>query len=226
MKKLILLFAVTVLTSVMSFAQMKEGSISYDIDVSSEQEGMEMAVMMLNGSKFDLYFADGKARTDMEMGSMMTMTTIMDTETDEMLMLMESMMGNKAIKTSSEEMAKMAEEEEDPEFEVTLTKETKKIAGYKCKKAIITDSEGNEVEYWYTEDIKTTTTDSKSPVAQLPGQALEYSTDRNGLIMSFTATKVSTSLSAEDKKSKFKMEIPAGYEEMTFEEFTSMGGGM
>ena len=224
MKKLVLLFAVTVLTSVMSFAQMKEGHISFDIDVSSEEEGMEMAVMMFNGSTLDLYFSGDKARTDMDMGSMMTMTTVMNNTTGEILMLMGGMMGQKAIKTSSDEMN--TEEEEQPEYKIELTKEKKTIAGYNCKKAIVTDEEGDDMVYWYTEDIETNTPDSKSVLAQLPGQALEYSIDKNGMLMSFTATEVETSLSASDKSSKFSMEIPEGYEEMTFEEFTSMGGGM
>ena len=224
MKKLVLLFAVTILSSVMSFAQMEEGHISFDIDVSSEEEGMEMAVMMFSGSTLDLYFADNKARTDMDMGSMMSMSTIMDNGTGEILMLMAGMIGEKAVKTTSEELN--AEEEETPEYKVELTKEKKTIAGYKCKKAIVTDEEGDELIYWYTEDIKTSTPDAKSALAQLPGQALEYSIDKNGLMMSFTATKVATSLSDADKKEKFSMEVPEGYEEMTFEEFTSMGGGM
>lgn len=222
MKKLILLFAVTILTSVASFAQMKEGFISFDIDVSSEEEGMEMAVMMFSGSTLDLYFSDDKARTDMEMGSMMSMTTVMDNGTGEILMLIGGMMGEKAIVTSSEEMN--VEEESTPEYKVELTKEKKTIAGYKCKKAIVTDEEGDEMIYWYTEDIKVNTPDNKSALAQLPGQALEYSVDKNGLLMNFAATKVETSLSAEDKKTKFSMEIPEGYEEMTFEEFSQMGG--
>ncbi|MFK7785806.1 MAG: DUF4412 domain-containing protein [Crocinitomicaceae bacterium] len=224
MKKLVLLFAVTILTSVMSFAQMEEGHISYDIEVSSDEEGMEMAVMMFNGSTLDLYFADNKARTDMDMGTMMSMTTIMDNGSGEILMLMGGMMGSKAVKTTTDEMN--VDEEEEAEMDIQLTKEKKTIAGYKCKKAIITDAEGNELVYWYTEDIKTATTDNKSAAAKLPGQALEYSMNQGGLVMSFTASKVETSLSSADKDSKFSMTVPDGYDEMTFEEFTSMGGGM
>ena len=145
MKKLVVLFAVTILTSVMSFAQMKEGSVSYDIEVSSDKEEMAMAVMMMNGSSMDLYFSDDKARTELDMGSMMSMSTVVDNVSGEVLILMGGMMGNKAIVTSSEEMD--VKEEEAPEYTVTLTKEKKEIAGYKCKKAVVTDEDGNEMEY-------------------------------------------------------------------------------
>ena len=214
----------TIVTSVMSFAQLEEGHIAYDIEMSSEDPDMAMAVMMFSGSTMDLYFANDMARTDLSFGSLMSMTTVMNSATEEVLILMGGMMGDKAVLTNSEEMELDEEEVEDPT--VTLTKEKKEILGYKCKKAIITDADGNEMDYWYTEEIKTISTDSKSTISKLPGLALEYSVDREGMMMSFTAKKVKTSLDEATKESKLSMEIPDGYEEMTYEEFTSMGGGM
>jgi len=221
MKKLALLFAMTIVTSVMSFAQMEEGHIVYDIEMTSDDPEMAMAVMMFSGSKMNLYFGDNKARTDLDMGSMMSMSTVVDNETEEILILMGGMIGERAVLTNSEEMETDQEEVEEPT--VTLTKEKKEIAGYKCKKAIITDADGNEMEYWYTEDIKTVTTDKKAAISKLPGLALQYAVDREGMMMSFTAKTVETSLDKETIKEKLSLEIPEGYEEMTYEEFTSMG---
>jgi GLPGLI family protein len=221
MKKLALLFAMTIVTSVMSFAQMEEGHIVYDIEMTSDDPDMAMAVMMFSGSKMNLYFGDNKARTDLDMGTMMSMSTVVDNETEEILILMGGMIGERAVLTNSEEMETDQEEVEEPT--VTLTKEKKEIAGYKCKKAIITDADGNEMEYWYTEDIKTVTTDKKAAISKLPGLALQYAVDREGMMMSFTAKTVETSLDKETIKEKLSLEIPEGYEEMTYEEFTSMG---
>ncbi len=211
----------TIVTSVMSFAQMEEGHIVYDIEMTSDDPDMAMAVMMFSGSKMNLYFGDNKARTDLDMGAMMSMTTVVDNETEEILILMGGMIGEKAVLTNSEEMEADQEEVEEPT--VTLTKEKKEIAGYKCKKAIITDADGNEMEYWYTEDIKTVTTDKKAAISKLPGLALQYAVDREGMVMSFTANTVETSLDKKTIKEKLSLEIPEGYEEMTYEEFTSMG---
>lgn len=211
----------TIVTSVMSFAQMEEGHIVYDIEMTSDDPDMAMAVMMFSGSKMNLYFGDNKARTDLDMGAMMSMSTVVDNETEEILILMGGMIGEKAVLTNSEEMEADQEEVEEPT--VTLTKEKKEIAGYKCKKAIITDADGNEMEYWYTEDIKTVTTDKKAAISKLPGLALQYAVDREGMMMSFTAKTVETSLDKETIKEKLSLEIPEGYEEMTYEEFTSMG---
>lgn len=211
----------TIVTSVMSFAQMEEGHIVYDIEMTSDDPDMAMAVMMFSGSKMNLYFGDNKARTDLDMGAMMSMTTVVDNETEEILILMGGMIGERAVLTNSEEMEADQEEVEEPT--VTLTKEKKEIAGYKCKKAIITDADGNEMEYWYTEDIKTVTTDKKAAISKLPGLALQYAVDREGMVMSFTANTVETSLDKKTIKEKLSLEIPEGYEEMTYEEFTSMG---
>lgn len=222
MKKLALLFAMTIVTSVMSFAQLAEGHISYDIEMSSDDPEMAMAITMFSGSSMDLYFANDVARTELDFGSMMSISTIINTKTDEALLMMGGMMGNKAVLTDSKEMG--VDETEEPKLTWSFTKETKTIMGYKCKKAIGTDEEGEDVIYWYTEKIKPANTDKNSPIAQLPGLALEYEIDREGMIMTFTATKVKTSLDAATKLSKFKMEIPEGYEEMTYEEFSSFGG--
>ena len=222
MKKLVLLFAMTIVTSVMSFAQLAEGQISYDIEMSSDDPDMAMAVTMFSGSSMDLYFANDLARTDLDFGAMMSMTTVVNNATDEIMILMGGMMGDKAVLTNAEEMD--LDEDDTPEMTVTLVKGKKEILGYNCKKAIVSDEDGNEMEYWYTEEISTITTDKKSAIAKLPGLPLEYTVDRNGMMMSFTATSVKTSLDASTIAKKLTMEIPEGYEEMTYEEFSSFGG--
>ena len=222
MKKLLALLVLTVITTVPSFAQLEQGHIAYDIEMSSDDPDMAMTVMMFQGSSMDLYFNENKARTDLDMGALMSMTTVVDNETQEVLILMGGMMGDKAILTSSDEMGEDSVEVEEPTIE--LTKETKKILGYKCKKAIITDADGNEMDYWYTEEIKAISTDENATVSKLPGLALQYTVDRDGMIMSFTATKVETKLDAATIKAKLTLEIPEGYEVMTYEEFTSFGG--
>lgn len=224
MKKLALIFALFILQTNVSNAQLEQGHIGYDVEMSSDDPDMAMAVMMFSGSKMNLYFAEKKARTDLDMGTMLSMTTIVDSESSEILILMGGMLGNKAILTNSEEME--ADEESIEEPTVTLTKETKEIAGYECKKAIITDADGNEMEYWYTEEISTVTTEKNSAVSKLPGLALQYTVDREGMLMSFTASVVETTLDEETIDAKLSLEIPEGYEELTYEEFTSMGAGM
>lgn len=225
MKKLILLFAVTVLSSAMSFAQLKEGHIAYTIDISSDDPEAAMMVSMFNGSTMDLYFTEELARAELDFGALMSMTTVVNNKTEDILILMGGMMGNKAVLTNSKEM-EGDDEETTVEPTVKLTKEKKTILGYKCKKALVIDEDGNEVEYWYTEAIKPVVTDAKAAASKLPGLAMEYAIDRDGMIMTFTATNIETSLTDATKNEKLSLSIPEDYEEMTYEEFIQFGGGM
>ncbi len=221
MKKLVLLFALTIGTSIMSFAQLEEGHIEYSIEMSSDDPEVAGMAAMFNGSTMNLYFSDDLARTELDFGSMMSISTVINSESEEVLIMMGGMMGNKAVLTNSDEIA--GDDDEELEMTWTFTKETKKILNYKCKKAIGTDADGEEIVYWYTEKIKPVNTDDNSALAQLPGLALEYEVDREGMTMTFTASVVKTSLDSATKTSKFSFEIPEGYTEMTYDEFTSMG---
>ena len=191
--------------------------------MSSDDPDVAAMASMFNGSTMNLYFSKEVARTEIDFGAMMSMTTLVNAKTDEVLVLMGGMMGNKAVLTSSDEMGA---EDEEAAITWSYKKETKKILNYTCKKAIGTDEDGEEVIYWYTEKIKPANTDKNSAVAQLPGLALQYEIDRDGMIMKFTASIVKTSLDKETKATKFKFEIPEGYTELTYEEFSSFGGGM
>ncbi|MDG1427593.1 MAG: hypothetical protein P8P87_01815 [Crocinitomicaceae bacterium] len=87
MQKLVLLFAMTIVTSVMSIAQLKEGRISYDIEMSSDDPDKAMAVAMFGASTMDLYFSGDLARTELNFGSMMSMATLVNNETEDILIL-------------------------------------------------------------------------------------------------------------------------------------------
>ena len=93
--------------------------------MSSDNPEMEMQLAMMQGSTLDLFFKEGKSRTEMKMGAMMTITTIVDSESEDMMMLMGGMMGNKAIHSTLSELEAEGTEEK-PEYEVELTKKTKK----------------------------------------------------------------------------------------------------
>ena len=135
MKKKFVFFALTLITSTLSFAQMKEGHIAYEIEVTSDNPDMEMAVMMFNGSKMNLYFGESHGRTDLEMGTMMSTTTVVNNNSGEVLILMGGIIGEKAVKTTTDVMEAETEEDAIPEADIKFTKEKKIIAGMQCKKS-------------------------------------------------------------------------------------------
>jgi GLPGLI family protein len=100
--------------------------------------------------------------------------------------------------------------------------ETKKIAGFECKKARyeIADEKGGEstvFEIYYTEAIDGA---ANTQFPGINGFPMEYVMEAQGMVITYTATKVT-----EEKVSKDLSKVPSGYEEMSYEDFVKMMGG-
>lgn len=224
MKKILFSFALLLGSFTMNYAQITEGHVKYKIEVSTENPDMEMVVGMMQGSTLDIYFKEKMTRAEMKMGSMMNITTISNEKSGEILMLMSGMIGKKAISTSTEELQGETEVEK-PTYEVELVDETKEIAGYSCKKAILTDEDGNENIFWYTEEIEVSKKGQSYLNENVPGYPMQYEINNNGFVMGMTVTEIKEELSKAELK-LFNMDIPDGYAEMTMEELQQMGMGM
>ena len=192
---------------------------------SSDDPEMAAAAGMMAGSSMTMFMKDKFSRADLRMGSMMEMKTIINTETKDALMLMDiSMMGMKnATKFNLDEMEE--EEEEEMDVDIQLLDETRTILGYTCKKALVEDEEGNEMIFWYCEDISFNTEGNRYMRDDIPGQPLEFEIIADGMTISFKATSIDKSISSKDAKSIFNMDIPEGYEEKSMEELNAIGQG-
>jgi len=209
MKTLITLLSLILLVGNLN-AQTFEGKITFGIDYELP-EAMEAQRAMLP-SDMVIYITKGHVR--IEQKTMMgDQNVITDTKAKTSVLLM-NMMGKKMAIT-------MADDGKDkPTPKIAYSDETKKIAGYDCKKAIYTtkDAEGEdqEMEVYYTEDIPSEANDK---LPGLKGYPLEYTINSSGMLMTLTAKTVS-----KEKVSKKLFLIPDGYEEMTMEDFMkSMG---
>lgn len=223
MKKIFLTLTFAVLTAISLMAQLTEGHITYKIDITSDNPDMQMAVSMMQGSTMEVYFADKNTRSEMKMGTVMTVTTITSESTGDMLMLMSGMVGQNAIKSKLDEVE--SKKEEAPKMEVTLVEETKTISGYTCKKAIVTTEDGTETVYWYTSEIEVSKRGQNYLSADIPGFPMQFELNNNGMIMTMTVEKLDKKLGKKSSE-LFDMKIPAGYKEMTMEELMQMGMGM
>lgn len=221
MKKIFFSMAVVVLSTLSLTAQITEGSVKYNVEVSSTNPELEMQLAMLQGSTFELFFKDKMSRSEMSMGSMMKITTITNTEAENSIMLMSGMMGNTAVKMSAEDLKKG--EENVNETEVTLVDETKEIQGYNCKKAIATNEEGQESVIWYTEDLAINKLGQNYLNNQVPGFPLEFEINQGEVKMTMVSTEVNKKLDKKKVKELFDTSIPEGYTEMTPEQLQGMG---
>lgn len=221
---IVLLFAISAISKSIVMAQITEGHISYKMDISSDDPDMAMAASMMQGSKMEMYFKDKATRVEMNMGAMMSVTSISDEISGNVLVLMGGMMGKNAVQSTIAESEKI-NAENMPKYDVTFSNETKDIEGYTCKKAILTDEDGNENVFWYTEEISFSKKAQNYLNEQIPGVAMQYDMNNSGMKMTLTATKIETKLDAKSSKTLFDTKVPEGYSVMTMDELKMMGGG-
>lgn len=106
----------------------------------------------------------------------------------------------------------MVQENKDYELKLEETKETKKIAGYKCKKvkASFLSDPSNSFDVYYTDELGLDSINNIGPYKQIKGMLMQYRLKKLGLEMCFTATCV--------KKDEIKdevFEVPAFYKIVT-----------
>ncbi len=225
MNKLFSTLAVVALSALSLNAQIKEGTITYAMTM----EGLppEQAAM-IGDMELKSTFKNTKVLT--EMSSMMfTNQTLVD---DKGLVMLMEQMGNKiAIKQTKEEMdkeeAKQKDKPADPKIEYTA--ETKMIAGYECKKAIITmvgkDKKEEKMDIWYCDKFANNNKEGKGRgqafMKGLNGMPFEYSGAQGPMKFKMVAKEVSVEPVAD---SKFELSTE-GYKMMTMDELKAMQGG-
>jgi hypothetical protein len=132
------------------------------------------------------------------------------------------MMGKKtAIKSTEEDVEK--QRAEMGEYDVKLSDDRKKIAGYECKKATITTKkDGNSFDVWYT-DALPHNDNSRYAWKGVDGFSMEFTMEQKSMggniKMKMTCTKVEKASVDDDK---FK--LPEGYTIMTAEEMKKQWG--
>ncbi len=209
------------LFAVQSFAGGKDfsGVIVYNITYPDSKLDAQTMAMMPTTMKMTVRENMSKIDISMSMGSTVIIFDA-DTKTGTTLM---DMMGQKfAIAMDAESM----EEESDDidSINVVVTGETKEIAGYNCKKAVINYlQKGKPMEsvVWYTDELDGTASNASNPLYKdIDGVLLEFTSNDSGIEMKMEAVSVD-----KKKVSKKEFEIPEGYKEVTPEELQNMFGG-
>jgi GLPGLI family protein len=215
-----ILFILILVFPFISTTQILEGHVTYSIAVTSDNPDMQMVIGMLNDSKMEVYFSKSKTRSEMNMGAVMSITTISDLQKDTLLMLMGGMAGQNAIKSTISEMKK---ETDSIKYKVTLLNDTKSILDYSCKKAIVEDPDGNESTYWYTTEINVSKEGQTYLNSQVPGFPMEFELNNNGVKMVMTVSTIDKKLDKKTSESLFQMTIPEGFQLISKEDLINIG---
>ncbi|MBP8033762.1 MAG: hypothetical protein KAZ71_04140 [Bacteroidia bacterium] len=108
--------------------------------------------------------------------------------------------------------ADLDQENKDYQLKLEETKETKKIAGYNCKKvkATYVNNLAESFDVYYTTDLGLDSINHIGPYRSIKGMLMQYRLKKLGLEMCFTATSVKKEEVKEDV-----FEVPAFYKIVT-----------
>lgn len=215
----ILAFAFVLTGSSYAGSKPFEGIVTYKISYpDSDFDAQTMAALPKVAT---MYVKDNMIKVKVNTGFGATQT-IVNTEEMTGTVLMD-MMGQKfALKQSKEDFEK---ELNNIETEVEFLDESKEIAGYDCKKAIVKGSNketGETFTYtvFFTEEIQTAGSNLTKPIFKdIPGMLMEYEIKNQGFTMFFTASDVNKKRISDDE-----FEIPEGYTLTTEEELRNNFG--
>ena len=196
------------------------GIIVYNI--SYGETGMDPQMMAMMPKTMKMKINGEKSRTEISMGMGSTIV-VFNGEEKSGFTLMDIMGQKYAMKMTAEELEE--EIEDGPDVDVEVTNETKEIAGYTCKKAVVksneSDSEDMEMVVYFTEELGSGMLNYNNPVFKdVQGVMMEYSMKENDMNMTFTAISVTKKKVADDE-----FEIPEGYNVMSMSDFENMFGG-
>lgn len=217
MKK-ILLAIVTLGIALPAFAQKGfEGTVVFGIEYKDLPAEMAAFESMLPDETIIKIKGDN-SRTEQSLGMGMKQATIFDSKKNQGTLLLDMMGKKTAVEMSSEQMEKQRGEK-SKELDIQYVEgETKKIADYNCKKALIKVEGGIDLEVYYTEDLPST---ASREFKGLKGFPLQYTIASGPMKMELTAKSV-----RQESIDKDMFTIPDGYEKQTFEEFQKSMGAM
>jgi hypothetical protein len=223
----LVLFTLSFLGTTQAQKTLTDGSVVYEMKLDESNP----AAAMLAGATMEFVFKGDLVKTSINLGMMMSMNIIMDNKSEKGMMLMSiPMMGkNIAVEMTPEDIQKAKEEQKTNQSKAKIEyfkKNKKKIAGYKCYKAVATISGmPDPITLYITDKIKPTgQSQIQSQIPGLTGFPLMYEITAQGMKISFEASDVKN---FTPESSDFEMSIPDGFEKMTMEELKEMGmGGM
>ncbi len=217
MKRILIIIAILFSINGIYAQSMSAGKVIYAI--SYPESSLDEQTLAMMPTEATMYFNDDKTRMEMQMGMGMNMVTIADNKTKSATVLMD-MMGNKTAMTMTEDDINK-EAKNAGEYEIKKTEETKTIAGYLCKKAVVTLKNKNSFNVWYTDQIRVKNSNWNNQFKNIDGFLMEFRMDQNnGLSMLMTAKKIT-----DVKPGDELFVVPGDYKKMTKEEMMKMYGG-
>ena len=190
MRKLLILVAFVLSSTV--HAQVKEGHVTYKVELKGGPDGNDMG-SIFGDTYMTIYFKNDKSLTEM-VTPVYSMKTLTDSKGT--LVLMDGGGQKSYSRTTKEETDKP----KGGNPNMVITKEKKKIMGYDCTKALITMKYNNSkqststITIWFTEKIQSVAAAgilNPEVFAKIKGMPLEVEMDGGMVRTKMTATEIS-----------------------------------
>lgn len=179
MKKLIVIVAVLGIIKVN--AQTTQETVTYSVKADNSP-----AAAMMGDMHMTLYYKNGKSLFEMSSSMYSMKTLVTDTGT---LMLMNTM----GQKFYMRQPAAPANTADTVMPQIQYVDETKDVAGYTCKKAIMKTPWTDSAVFWYCEALPVVGFGKDAAIMKaLKGLPLEYEMNTGGMVLKLVAEKVST----------------------------------
>lgn len=196
---------------------LSEGKITYDLLVQTGSKEPQLADMF-DGVTSVLYLKGSQSRMEMTT-PLGTTITLFDTRNNSGVVLKEYGNQKLLIHMNAEDWSDLNKKYEGIVF--VPQKETKKIAGYDCQKAIAKLKNGSSFTVFYTQELVTENKEYDYQFKTLPGLPLEYESSVGNLKVKYTVSQISF-----DPVPMQKFSIPSsGYRELSYQESKQLKGG-
>ncbi|MEH6538218.1 MAG: hypothetical protein V7719_17610 [Psychroserpens sp.] len=210
MKKFLFLFLATFSLTLVAQDKLIEGIVIAKQTITSENAQVQAQLEMMGDMETTTYFKGQKSRTELENPMTGSVITIANGETNEVLTLMDNMMGKVYNYQKTDSL-----EEKIKDIKVVAGDKTKMFLGYDCKQYTVTiKQEGVEMalDMYTTEAIPVSSQQTAMLGDKLKGFPLFMTMTMNqqGMEMLIT-TEVTEIKKAKVSDDQFNMTPPEGY---------------
>lgn len=165
-----------------------EGSIEYKITYPPEATQDNFLAPFMP-TKMLMNFKNDITVSEIKIGiGLMSVSYIADPKAKKLITLLQVANKKYALILDSTQVNEQLNK--SPELKIIFSNETKTIAGFKCNKATVTDSDNVSYDVYYTKDIKVKNPNWDLPLKKIDGVMLEYQIKQNNILMKLTATNV------------------------------------
>jgi len=187
-----------------------EGIVVYDITYPKPHP--DAATQFMMPSDMELHFKDDKYVNSLSIAyNVVNIGYLVNNQTKELVEIAKIGKHKYACKINEANLSTLLKDVPPHKVEL-IDGETKEIAGFKCKKAVVTVAAKTPYKFdvYYTTDIALTNPNWCTPFKDIPGTLMEYQIEKFDVIMRFTAKEVKN-LAQETKE----FDVPEGLEYTT-----------